>query len=147
MQGGGATGAGQNAETVDGQGTSANSDTLTGYGKPSDNGQSADDTLAGDGQNADTSAQSESSFTDEKLSSVLAQIQASLPASNGDWAVYVCDLKTGSEGAINDHRRQAASPDQTLHHGGGFMKIMMTHCTVRAGYDRCQPLLHDHDKR
>lgn len=120
MQGGGATGAGQNAETVDGQGTSANSDTLAGYGKPSDNEQSADgtlagdgqnpdDTLAGDGQNADTSAQSESSFTDEKLTSVLAQIQASLPASNGDWAVYVCDLKTGSEGSINDHRMQAAS--------------------------------------
>lgn len=120
MQGGGATGAGQNAETVDGQGTSANSDTMAGYGKPSDNGQSADgtlagdgqnpdDTLAGDGQNADTSAQSESSFTDEKLTSVLAQIQASLPASNGDWAVYVCDLKTGSEGSINDHRMQAAS--------------------------------------
>lgn len=117
---GGATGAGQNAETVDGQGTSANSDTLAGYGKPSDNGQSADgtlagdgqnpdDTLAGDGQNADTSAQSESSFTDQKLTSVLAQIQASLPASNGDWAVYVCDLKTGSEGSINDHRMQAAS--------------------------------------
>ena len=120
MQGGGATGAGQNAETVDGQGTSANSDTLAGYGKPSDNGQSADgtlagdgqnpdDPLAGDGQNADTSAQSESSFTDQKLTSVLAQIQASLPASNGDWAVYVCDLKTGSEGSINDHRMQAAS--------------------------------------
>lgn len=109
MQGDGATGAGQNAETVDGQGASANSDTLAGYGKPSDNGQSTNDTLAGDGQNADTSAQSESSFTDEKLTSVLAQIQASLPASNGDWAVYVCDLKTGSEGSINDHRMQAAS--------------------------------------
>lgn len=120
MQGDGATEAGQNAETVDGQGASANSDTLAGYGKPSDNGrstndtlagdgQNADDTLAGDGQNADSSAQSESSFTDEKLTSVLAQIQASLPASNGDWAVYVCDLKTGSEGSINDHRMQAAS--------------------------------------
>ena len=131
MQGDGATGAGQNAETVDGQGASANSDTLAGYGKPSDNGQSTndtlagdrqnaddtlagdgqnvDDTLAGDGQNADISEQSESSFTDEKLTSVLAQIQASLPASNGDWAVYVCDLKTGSEGSINDHRMQAAS--------------------------------------
>lgn len=120
MQGSGTTGAGQNAETVDGQGASANSDTLAGYGKPSDNGQSTDgtlagdgqnpeDTLAGDGQNADTSAQSESSFTDEKLTSVLAQIQASLPASNGDWSVYVCDLKTGSEGSINDHRMQAAS--------------------------------------
>lgn len=130
MQDGG-TGAGQNAETVDGQGASANSDTLAGYGKPSDNGQSTDgtlagdgqnadgtlagdgqnpnDTLAGDGQNTDTSAQSESSFTDEKLTSVLAQIQASLPASNGDWSVYVCDLKTGSEGSINDHRMQAAS--------------------------------------
>lgn len=109
MQGDGATGAGQNAETVDGQGASANSDTLAGYGKPSDNGQSTNDTLAGDGQNADISEQSESSFTDEKLTSVLAQIQALLPASNGDWAVYVCDLKTGSEGSINDHRMQAAS--------------------------------------
>ena len=131
MQSDGATGAGQNAETVDGQGASANSDTLAGYGKPSDNGQNTndtlagdgqnaddtlagdgqnvDDTLAGDGQNADISEQSESSFTDEKLTSVLAQIQASLPASNGDWAVYVCDLKTGSEGSINDHRMQAAS--------------------------------------
>ena len=131
MQSDGATGAGQNAETADGQGASANSDTLAGYGKPSDNGQSTndtlagdgqnaddtlagdgqnvDDTLAGDGQNADISEQSESSFTDEKLTSVLAQIQASLPASNGDWAVYVCDLKTGSEGSINDHRMQAAS--------------------------------------
>lgn len=131
MQGGGATGAGQNAETVDGQGTSANSDTLAGYGKPSDNGQSADgtlagdgqnpdDTLAGDGQNADTSAQSESSFTDEKLTSVLAQIQASLPASNGDWAVYVCDLKTGSEGSINDHRMQAASLIKLYIMGTGY---------------------------
>ena len=109
MQSDGATGAGQNAETADGQGASANSDTLAGYGKPSDNGQSTNDTLAGDGQNADISEQSESSFTDEKLTSVLAQIQASLPASNGDWAVYVCDLKTGSEGSINDHRMQAAS--------------------------------------
>ena len=109
MQGDGTTGAGQNAETADGQGASANSDTLAGYGKPSDNGQSTNDTLAGDGQNADISEQSESSFTDEKLTSVLAQIQASLPASNGDWAVYVCDLKTGSEGSINDHRMQAAS--------------------------------------
>ena len=131
MQSDGATGAGQNAEIADGQGASANSDTLAGYGKPSDNGQSTndtlagdgqnaddtlagdgqnvDDTLAGDGQNADISEQSESSFTDEKLTSVLAQIQASLPASNGDWAVYVCDLKTGSEGSINDHRMQAAS--------------------------------------
>lgn len=109
MQGDGATGTGQNAETSDGQDASANSDTLAGYGKPSDNGQSTNDTLAGDGQNADISEQSESSFTDEKLTSVLAQIQASLPASNGDWAVYVCDLKTGSEGSINDHRMQAAS--------------------------------------
>lgn len=109
-----------NVETVDGQNVSANSDTLAGYGKPSDNGQdtdgmpagddqNAEDALAGDGQNADASAQSESSFTDEKLASVLAQIEASLPSSNGDWSVYVCDLKTGAEGTINDHRMQAAS--------------------------------------
>lgn len=103
----------QNTETVDGQSVPANSDTLAGYGKTSDisgsDGQDSDEPLTGDGQNADGSAQSESSFTDEKLTSVLAQIEASLPASNGDWAVYVCDLKTGAEGSINDHRMQAAS--------------------------------------
>ena len=75
----------------------------------SENKQNADDALAGDGQNPDGSAPSETSFTDEKLASVLAQIEASLPSSNGDWAVYVCDLKTGAEGSINDHRMQAAS--------------------------------------
>ena len=139
---GGTTGAGQNADAADGQGAFANSDTLAGYGKPSDNRQDTDDTLAGDGQNtdealagdgqntdealagdgqntdealaddgqsADTAAQSASSFTDEKLASVLAQIQSLLPVSNGDWSVYVCDLKTGAEGSINDHRMQAAS--------------------------------------
>ena len=104
----------QNAETVDGQNVSANSDTLAGYGKDAEDaltgdGQNAEDALAGDGQTAADAAQSESSFTDEKLASVLAQIQASLPSSNGDWSVYVCDLKTGAEGSINDHRMQAAS--------------------------------------
>lgn len=112
---GGSTGAGQDAQAVDGQRISASSDTLAGYGGQAagetltGDGQSTDDALAGDGQNADTSVQSESSFTDEKLTSVLAQIEASLPSSNGDWAAYVCDLKTGAEGSINDHRMQAAS--------------------------------------
>ena len=124
--GGGTVGNHQNAETVDErQNVSSNSDTLAGYGKTTEdaligNGQNAEDSLAGDGQNTesalagdgqntDIATQSESSFTDEKLSSVLAQIQTLLPVSNGDWSVYVCDLATGAEGTINDHRMQAAS--------------------------------------
>mgnify|MGYP004470436737 CR=1 FL=1 len=124
--GGGTVGNHQNAETVDErQNVSSNSDTLAGYGKTTEDalvgdeqnaedslagdGQNAESALAGDGQNTDIATQSESSFTDEKLSSVLAQIQTLLPVSNGDWSVYVCDLATGAEGTINDHRMQAAS--------------------------------------
>ena len=100
---------GENAKTAGiGQNGSASSDTLAGYGQPSDT-SNEEHALIGDGQNSDTSAKSESFFTDEKLDSVLSQVEASLPSSNGDWAVYVCDLKTGAEGSINDHRMQAAS--------------------------------------
>ena len=100
---------GENAKTAGiGQNGSASSDTLAGYGQPSDT-SNEEHALIGDAQNSDTSAKSESFFTDEKLDSVLSQVEASLPSSNGDWAVYVCDLKTGAEGSINDHRMQAAS--------------------------------------
>ena len=112
---GGTAGNHRNAETVDGrQNASSNSDTLAGYGKTTEDtlagdGQNTEDPLAGDGQNTDTATQPESSFTDDKLSSVLSQVQTLLPVSNGDWSVYVCDLATGAEGTINDHRMQAAS--------------------------------------
>lgn len=46
---------------------------------------------------------------DESLNSLLSQIEPLLPQDNGSWAVYVCNLMKGSEGAINDHKMQAAS--------------------------------------
>lgn len=52
---------------------------------------------------------SEAALAEEYLSSVLTAVQSSLPDHNGEWAVYVCDLKTGAESSINDHRMQAAS--------------------------------------
>lgn len=48
-------------------------------------------------------------ITDEKLTELLAQIEMSLPQENGSWSVYICDLKTGSEGCINEQSMQAAS--------------------------------------
>ena len=47
--------------------------------------------------------------TDEKLSSLLTQLQDRLPVSNGSWSVYVRDLYNESEGSVNDHSMQAAS--------------------------------------
>ena len=47
--------------------------------------------------------------TDEKLASLLTQLQDRLPVSNGSWSVYVRDLYNESEGSINDHSMQAAS--------------------------------------
>lgn len=48
-------------------------------------------------------------ITDEKMTELLAQIETSLPQENGSWSVYICDLKTGSEGCMNEQSMQAAS--------------------------------------
>ena len=48
--------------------------------------------------------------TDSSMDNLLAQIQAyNLPADNGTWSVYVCNLLKNSEGVINDTPMQAAS--------------------------------------
>lgn len=54
-----------------------------------------------------SSASSETAGTDEKLQGVLSNL--ALPAGNGTWSVYVCDLLNNTEGAIQDARMQAAS--------------------------------------
>lgn len=54
-----------------------------------------------------SSASSETAGTDEKLQGVLSNL--ALPAGNGTWSVYVCDLVKNTEGAIQDARMQAAS--------------------------------------
>lgn len=46
---------------------------------------------------------------DQTMEDLLAQIRLALPASNGSWSVYICDLSGGSEGTINDFSMQAAS--------------------------------------
>lgn len=55
----------------------------------------------------ESSASSETAGTDEKLQGVLSNL--ALPAGNGTWSVYVCDLVNNTEGAIQDARMQAAS--------------------------------------
>lgn len=47
--------------------------------------------------------------SDEKMDTLIAQIQSQLPGSNGSWSVYICDLADGSESTINDTPMQAAS--------------------------------------
>ena len=54
-----------------------------------------------------SSTSSETAGTDEKLQGVLSNL--ALPAGNGTWSVYVCDLVNNTEGAIQDARMQAAS--------------------------------------
>lgn len=45
-----------------------------------------------------SSASLETAGTDEKLQGVLSNL--ALPAGNGTWSVYVCDLVNNTEGAI-----------------------------------------------
>lgn len=47
--------------------------------------------------------------TDEKLQTLLNQLQNRLPAGNGNWSLYICDLFNESEGGLNTDSMQAAS--------------------------------------
>lgn len=47
--------------------------------------------------------------SDEKMDTLITQLQSQLPTANGSWSVYVCDLAGGSEASINDTPMQAAS--------------------------------------
>lgn len=53
-----------------------------------------------------------SSFTEEEdseMDNLLSQINNLLPANNGNWSVYICNLKNGSEGSIENRPMQSAS--------------------------------------
>ncbi len=47
--------------------------------------------------------------TDDALAALLKKVEAALPAENGEWSVYICDLTGGFEGCINEQSMQAAS--------------------------------------
>ncbi len=47
--------------------------------------------------------------TDAEMDALLSQIQGLLPANNGSWSVYVCNLALNSQGSINNAPMQAAS--------------------------------------
>ena len=47
--------------------------------------------------------------SDEKMDTLISQINSQLPTGNGSWSVYICDLAVGSEASINDTPMQAAS--------------------------------------
>ena len=71
---------------------------------PSSSSESSESVFNGSG--AGTSSEP---VTDEKLETILKQVQSQLPAENGTWAVFISDLVNGTEGSINDQKMQAAS--------------------------------------
>lgn len=46
---------------------------------------------------------------DDRMETVITQVEKDLPTANGEWSVYICDLVSGSEGVIGETPRQAAS--------------------------------------
>ena len=54
--------------------------------------------------------------SDEKMDTLVTQVQSQLPGSNGSWSVYICDLSGGSEATINDSPC-SSQPDQAFHYG------------------------------
>lgn len=74
--------------------------------------ESAEPSSESEQQNGTLSPSSNNTFTDNTDSSMdnlLKQVQSLLPADNGTWSVYVCNLPKDSEGMINDTPMQAAS--------------------------------------
>ena len=74
--------------------------------------ESAEPSSESEQQNGTLSPSSNNTFTDNTDSSMdnlLKQVQSLLPADNGTWSVYVCNLAKNTEGAINDQKMQAAS--------------------------------------
>ncbi len=58
------------------------------------------------------SGESTSTFSqvkDTSLDDLMNQIQANLPAGNGNWGCYVCNLAEGTEGSFGDSPMQSAS--------------------------------------
>ena len=79
--------------------------------------ESAEPSSESEQQNGTLSPSSNNTFTDNTDSSMdnlLKQVQSLLPADNGTWSVYVCNLPKDSEGMINDTPMQAASLLQLL---------------------------------
>ena len=89
------------AENAEAAGTS-----VEGQGMlfPSSSSESSESVFNGSG--AGTSSEP---VTDEKLETILKQVQSQLPAENGTWAVFISDLVNGTEGSLNDQKMQAAS--------------------------------------
>ena len=75
---------------------------IEGEGMLSPSSESSKDSVFGKGS-------PEAAGMDEKLSSLISQIQGMLPVGNGNWSVYICDLEDNSEGSINGQSMQSAS--------------------------------------
>ena len=74
--------------------------------------ETASDSADSSQQEGTLSPSSNTTFTDNTDSSMdnlLNQVQSLLPAENGTWSVYVCNLLKDSDGTINDTPMQAAS--------------------------------------
>jgi beta-lactamase class A len=89
------------AENAEAAGTSVEGQ---GMLSPSSSSESSESVFNGSG--AGTSSEP---VTNEKLETILKQVQSQLPAENGTWAVFISDLVNGTEGSLNDQKMQAAS--------------------------------------
>lgn len=77
--------------------------------------ESAEPSSESEQQNGTLSPSSNNTFTDNTDSSMdnlLKQVQSLLPADNGTWSVYVCNLPKDSEGMIYDTLSQSHNGDE-----------------------------------
>ena len=89
------------------------------------------------------SGESSSAFSqvkDTALDDLMNQIQANLPAGNGDWGCYVCNLAEGTEGAFGDQPMQSASLIKLFIMGAVYEKY--DELAASYGADSLNSLIH-----
>ena len=75
----------------------------------SEQSESPSDSTQQEGTLSPSSNTTFTDITDSSMDNLLNQVQSLLPADNGTWSVYVCNLLKDSDGTINDTPMQAAS--------------------------------------
>ncbi|MBQ9063969.1 MAG: serine hydrolase [Blautia sp.] len=78
--------------------------------------------------------------SDESLDELMAQIQGNIPAGNGNWACYVCDLQGETEDSFNNAQMQSASLIKLYIMGAVYEKYDALAATY--GADSLYSLLH-----
>ena len=118
IRGSGDAGQAESSDSVWGSGNAGQAESGDSVWGSGDAGEVSPETGSGEsledqGMLSPPSSSGDSSFvsntSDERITEVLSRVQQMLPAGNGTWSVYVCNLANDTSDSVNNGPMQAAS--------------------------------------